>query len=124
MSVGPRCSSSSRCTRLDDERRADCVLLPRRCGAGLVELGAYGTQSDVEQLKRDRYLLLKEVMRLRTEQSATSGAPRAACAVVAGPLPEDRSGGTPPRVRRMSTFAASRCTHRMNVERPGVGSYN
>lgn len=41
-------------------------------GASL-ELGAYGgITSEVEQLKRDRLLLLKEVMRLREVQSSTS----------------------------------------------------
>ena len=42
-------------------------------GAQSLELGAYGgVTSEVEQLKRDRLLLLKEVMRLREEQSATA----------------------------------------------------
>jgi heat shock transcription factor len=42
-------------------------------GAQSLELGAYGgVTSEVEQLKRDRLLLLKEVMRLREEQAATA----------------------------------------------------
>ena len=42
-------------------------------GAQSLELGAYGgVTSEVEQLKRDRLLLLKEVMRLREEQSNTA----------------------------------------------------
>ena len=42
-------------------------------GAQSLELGAYGgITSEVEQLKRDRLLLLKEVMRLREEQSSTA----------------------------------------------------
>ncbi len=42
-------------------------------GAALVELGVYGgMQSEVEQLKRDRLLLLKEVMRLRESASHTA----------------------------------------------------
>lgn len=42
-------------------------------GTQSLELGAYGgITSEVEQLKRDRLLLLKEVMRLREVQSTTS----------------------------------------------------
>lgn len=42
-------------------------------GAQSLEIGAYGgITSEVEQLKRDRLLLLKEVMRLREEQSSTA----------------------------------------------------
>lgn len=42
-------------------------------GAQSLELGAYGgVTSEVEQLKRDRLLLLKEVMRLREEQNTTA----------------------------------------------------
>ena len=42
-------------------------------GSHSLELGAYGgITSEVEQLKRDRVLLLKEVMRLRELQSTTS----------------------------------------------------
>lgn len=45
------------------------------CAGQLVELGAFGLQSEVEQLKRDKLLLLKEVMRLRNQQVETSGEP-------------------------------------------------
>ena len=42
-------------------------------GAQSLELGAYGgVTSEIEQLKRDRLLLLKEVMRLREEQSGVA----------------------------------------------------
>jgi len=47
-------------------------------GASLVEVGAYGGMaSEVEQLKRDRLLLLKEVMRLRESQTNTTEEVRA-----------------------------------------------
>ena len=45
------------------------------CAGQIVELGAFGLQSEVEQLKRDKLLLLKEVMRLRNQQLETSGKP-------------------------------------------------
>ena len=42
-------------------------------GAQSLELGAYGgVTNEVEQLKRDRLLLLKEVMRLREQQDSTA----------------------------------------------------
>lgn len=40
----------------------------------IVEIGAFGVQTEVEQLKRDKLLLLKEVMRLRNQQLETAGA--------------------------------------------------
>lgn len=48
-------------------------LLVPVCAGQIVELGAFGLQSEVEQLKRDKLLLLKEVMRLRNQQLETAG---------------------------------------------------
>ncbi len=57
--------------RATDAPHSDAVALPGSLAA-LVEVGAYGgMQTEVEQLKRDRLLLLKEVMRLRETSAHT-----------------------------------------------------
>ena len=38
-----------------------------------MEVGSFGASSEIEQLKRDRFVLLKEVMRLRNQEAQTSG---------------------------------------------------
>ena len=40
-----------------------------------MEVGAFGVTSELEQLKRDRFALLKEVMRLRNQEAQTAGEP-------------------------------------------------
>ena len=57
---------------------ADTDAPPFPCDAALVEVGVYGgMHSEVEQLKRDRLLLLKEVMRLRETSAHTASEVRA-----------------------------------------------